>query len=68
MSGYLWAIASAMGLFRANVLISPSFGGIMLEGEFVTEIRARMLWAMVALVGSLREKKIRTLLWEVVRS
>ncbi len=68
MSGYLWAIVSALGLFRANVLISPSFGGIMLEGDFVAEIRARMLWAVVALINSLREKKVRTLLREVVRS
>lgn len=68
MSGYLWAIVSALGLFRANVLISPSFGGIMLEGDFVAEIRARMLWALVALINSLREKKVRTLLREAVRS
>lgn len=68
MSGYLWAIASALGLFRANVLISPSFGGIMLEGDFVAEIRARMLWAVIALINSLREKKVRTLLREAVRS
>ena len=68
MSGYLWAIVSALGLFRANVLISPSFGGIMLEGDFVAEVRARMLWALVALINSLRERKVRTLLREAVRS
>jgi|WetSurMetagenome_2_1015567.scaffolds.fasta_scaffold393412_2 hypothetical protein len=68
MSGYLWAIVSALGLFRANVLISPSFAGMMLEGSFVAEVRARMLWAMVALINALREKKIRTLLMEVARS
>lgn len=68
MSGYLWAIVSALGLFRANVLISPSFGGTMLEGDFVAEIRARMLWAVIALVSSLREKTVRTLLREAVWS
>jgi hypothetical protein len=68
MSGYLWAILSALGLFRANILISSSFAGVMLEGDFVAEIRARMLWAMVAMINALREKKIRTLLMEVARS
>ncbi|RQW78183.1 MAG: DUF2953 domain-containing protein [Methanothrix sp.] len=68
MSGYLWAIVSALGLFRANIFISPSFAGMMLEGDFVADVRARMLWAMVALINALREKEIRTLLREVVRS
>lgn len=68
MSGYLWAIVSALGLFRANILISPSFAGMMLEGDFVADVRARMIWALWALINALREREIRKLLREVVRS
>ena len=68
MSGYLWAIVSALGLFRANILISPSFAGMMLEGDFVADVRARMIYTLLALINALREREIRKLLREVVRS
>jgi len=65
MSGYIWSVASALRLFPAHIFIEPRFDGEWLEGDFTAELRARMLWPVVAMVGSLRERKIRRLLAEM---
>jgi len=67
MSGYLWSVASALGLFQADIFIEPYFDGERLEGDFAAELRARMLWMAMAMIGSLRERKIRRLLAEMAR-
>jgi hypothetical protein len=67
MSGYLWSVVSALGLFRADIFIEPYFEGERLEGDFAAELRARMLWMVMAMIGSLRERKIRRLLAEMAR-
>jgi hypothetical protein len=64
MSGYLWSIASILGLFRANISIEPCFEEERLEGEFSTRLSVRLLWTMLAFINALREGKIRRLLLE----
>lgn len=62
MSGYLWSAASALGLFRANLWIEPDFVEERMDGDLAAEVRARMLWAVVALTSAIREKKTRKIL------
>jgi hypothetical protein len=66
ISGYLWSLASALGLFPAKIFIEPWFEGERLEGEFIAEIEARLLWAVFAVIQALREKEIRLLLKEML--
>lgn len=65
ISGYLWSVASTLGHFRANVFIEPFFEGERLEGEFVAELKIRLLWIARAVINALREKEIRSLIREV---
>ena len=65
MSGYLWSVASTLGLFRANVSIEPFFEGERLEGEFAAELKIRLIWIAKAVIDALREKEIRSLIREI---
>jgi len=65
MSGYLWSVASALGLFRAKVSIEPFFEGERLEGELTAELKIRLLWIAKAVIDALREKEIRSLIREI---
>jgi len=65
MSGYLWSVASTLGLFRAKVFIEPFFEGERLEGEFAAELKIRLFWIVWAVINALREKEIRSLIREV---
>lgn len=67
MSGYLWSIASAIGLYRANIYIEPYFGGERLDGRFLAEIKARLLWISLALARAITEEKIRVLIMGIIR-
>jgi len=66
ISGYLWFLASALGLFSARIFIEPWFEGERLEGELVAEMEARLLWAVFAVVQALRVREIRLLLRETL--
>jgi hypothetical protein len=66
ISGYLWFLASALGLFSANIFIEPWFEGERLEGELVAEMKARLLWVVFAVVQVLRVREIRLLLRETL--
>ncbi|NPV61039.1 MAG: DUF2953 domain-containing protein [Methanotrichaceae archaeon] len=65
VSGYLWAVLSALGCGKAEVSIEPSFDRPRLDGSFLTELQARMLWTAIALLRALREEKIRSLAWDM---
>jgi Protein of unknown function (DUF2953) len=65
MSGYLWSVASTLGLFRANVFIEPCFEGERLEGLFEAKLKTRLIWIAKAVINTLREKEIRSLIREV---
>jgi hypothetical protein len=67
MSGYLWSLASALGFYRANIYIEPFFEGEKLDGSFLADLKARLLWIALALIKALREEKIRKLLGEMAR-
>jgi hypothetical protein len=67
LSGYLWSIASMLGLFRAKISIEPCFEEEKLEADFSAKLNARLLWTMIALINALQEEKIRTLLLEASR-
>jgi hypothetical protein len=66
ISGYLWFLASAIGIFPARIFIEPYFVGERLEGELVADIKARLLWAVFAVIQALREREIRLLLREML--
>ncbi len=65
VSGYLWSMASTLGLFQAKVSIEPFFEGERLEGEFAAELRIRLLWIAKAVIDAFREKEIRSLIREI---
>jgi hypothetical protein len=65
MSGYLWSVASTLGLFRANVFIEPCFEGERLEGLFEAKLKTRLIWIAKAVINALREKEIRSLIRDV---
>ena len=65
MSGYLWSVASTLGLFRANVFIEPCFEGEQLEGLFEAELKTRLIQIAFAVINALREKEIRSLIRDV---
>jgi hypothetical protein len=67
VSGYLWSIASAIGLYRANIYIEPCFEGERLDGSLLADMKARLLWIALVLVKALREKEIRRLIIETAR-
>ncbi|NMC10938.1 MAG: hypothetical protein GYA39_08205, partial [Methanothrix sp.] len=45
----------------------PCFEEERLDGDITFELGVRMLWSSVALIGALREKKIRELLIMIIR-
>ncbi|MHB8118181.1 MAG: DUF2953 domain-containing protein [Methanothrix sp.] len=66
ISGHIWFLASALGLFPAKIFIEPWFEGERLEGELVAEIEARLLWAVFAVIKVMRVREIRLLLREML--
>jgi hypothetical protein len=66
ISGYLWFLASALGVFSANISIDPWFDGERLEGELIAEVEARLLWPVFAVIKALRVREIRILLKEML--
>jgi hypothetical protein len=67
ISGYLWSIASAAGLYRADIIIDPRFDGEQLEGSMLADLESRMLWFVVAAIKALEDGKIRKLAVELVK-
>jgi len=65
MSGYLWSVASTLGLFRANVFIEPCFEGERLEGLFEAKLKTRLIWIAKAVINASLEKEIRSLIRDV---
>jgi hypothetical protein len=65
LSGYLWSVASTLGLFRANVFIEPCFEGERLEGLFEAKLKTRLIWIAKAVINAFLEKEIRSLIREV---
>jgi hypothetical protein len=66
ISGYLWFLASALGFFPAKIFIEPWFEGERLEGELIAEIEARLIWAVFAMIQTLRVREMRLLLKEML--
>jgi hypothetical protein len=66
ISGYLWSLASVLGLIQSKIFIEPWFEGERLEGELVAEIEVRLWWAVFAMIQGLREREIRLLLREML--
>jgi hypothetical protein len=66
ISGYLWSLASVLGLIQSKIFIEPWFEGERLEGELIAEIEARLWWAVFAMIQGLREREIRLLLREML--
>jgi len=65
MSGYLWSVASTLGIFRADVFIEPCFEGERLEGVFEAELKTRLIWIAKAVINASLEKEIRSLIRDV---
>ena len=66
LCGYLYSITGMLGLYPARVSIDPWFHGEHLEGDFVTEIEMRPLWAVWAVLRSLRLSKTRRFIKEML--
>jgi hypothetical protein len=66
ISGYLWSLASVLGLIQSKIFIEPWFEGERLEGELVAEIEVRLWSAVFAVIQGLREREIRLLLREIL--
>jgi len=66
VSGYLWAVLSSMGRGKADVSIEPFFDRSLLNGSFLADVKARLLWIALALIKALREQKIRRLVQQMV--
>ena len=67
LSGYLWSLASAVGLSNTNIFIDPRFDEERLEGDLAADLKARLLWVVVALLLALREDKLRKLLKQMAK-
>jgi len=67
VSGYLWSVASATGLYRKDIFIEPRFDGAQLEGSILAVVEARMLWFVVAAVKALEKEKTRKLIFELAK-
>jgi hypothetical protein len=67
LSGYLWSLASAVGLSNTNIFIDPRFDEERLEGDLAADLKARLLWVVVALLLALREDKLRKLLRQMAK-
>ncbi len=67
MSGYLWSIVYATGLYRADVFIEPRFDRVQLDGSLLIDLDARALWAVVAAVKALEDKTVRKLILKVAK-
>jgi hypothetical protein len=67
VSGYLWALTSAVSLPGTYIRVDPYFEGQRLAGSLNAEIRGRLLWLLIASINALREKPIRRLLKELLR-
>jgi len=67
LSGYLWSLASAVGLSNTNIFIDPRFDEERLEGDLAADLKARLLWVVVALLLALRENKLRKLLRQMAK-
>jgi len=67
LSGYLWSLVSAIGLSNTNIFIDPRFDEERLEGDLAADLKARLLWVVVALLLALREDKLRRLLRQMAK-
>jgi hypothetical protein len=67
LSGYLWSLASAVGLSNTNIFIDPRFDEEKLEGDLAADLKARLLWVVMALLLALREDKLRKLLRQMAK-
>ena len=66
LCGYLYSIAGMLGLYPARISIDPWFHGEHLEGDFVAEIEMRPLWAVWAVLRSLRLSETRLFIKEML--
>lgn len=62
ISGYLWFLASALGISLSNISIDPWFDGVRLEGQLKAEIEARLICPVFAVIKAVRIREIRQLL------
>ena len=67
LSGYLWSLVSAVCLSNTNIFIDPRFDEERLEGDLAADLKARLLWVVVALLLALREDKLRKLLKQMAK-
>lgn len=66
LCGYLYSIAGMLGLYPARISIDPWFRGEHLEGDFAAEIEMRPLWAVWAVLRSLRLSETRRFIKEML--
>jgi hypothetical protein len=66
LSGHIWALSSALGRSSSQFRVDPYFDGERLEGEVYVDIRAKLVWGLVAALRALRIKEIRQIGREMI--
>lgn len=65
--GYLWSLISALKLYKENIFIEPRFDKELLDGLFLVEIRAKLLWIFLAMFQAIKDEKLRKLIKNIAR-
>jgi hypothetical protein len=66
LSGQIWALSSALGRSSSQFRVDPWFDGERLEGDVYVDIRAKLVWGLVAALRALRIKEIRQIGREMI--
>jgi Protein of unknown function (DUF2953) len=65
--GYIWSLISAIGLRKENIVIEPYFEKERFDGSILAEIRAQLIWMVIAIFHAIRNEKLRMLLKDMAR-
>ncbi len=62
VSGYLWSLASVVNVSpKADFSVRPNFQEERFEGSFVTDLKIRLLWIVVAMLKAVTKRPVRRL-------
>ena len=66
ISGYLWGLASIINIIpNTSLTVEPDFDKERLDGEFLVEMKMRLLWIAIEGLKALTKKPVRSLISEL---
>ena len=65
--GCLWSLASLTGISGARIMVEPVFDKERLDLSIKADIKIGLLWALAAVVGSVKDARIRRLITEILK-